>query len=513
MEKKKPNIIFILSDQHNAKLMGHRGHSQVKTPHLDQMATEGVSFTNAITVNPICTPSRISWLSGQYCHNHGYYGLSGEKPCGLPTVLGHFRKEGYKTAAIGKIHCPEYWVEDDCDLFIETLNCSIGGNRAYKDYLYANGIEDLEDVAISGYGKKGIQSCDARAAKTPYKHSSEGFTVAKSIEFMGKCIEDSKPFFVHMSFPKPHQCYLPSKEFWDLYDDETIDLPPNYKYDMRHKAPHLLDTLEKWQEGDWTLFEPKTYEAGSKRKLHGYLGCISQVDHALGEVMEWITNVGIEEETIIIYSADHGDYACEHGIIEKAPGICSDAITRVPFIWKWKNHIVEHKEYDHIVESVDLVNTLCTLASIEPLETSDGIELSSLLKGKDHPTKSIGMTEFAWSKSMRMGNYRYVYYPTAMFPQSYPEGFGELYNVEKDPWEMENLYFHAEYKHVVEEMRGLLLEWLITTTRPKTTFGVSTCHPGMTINSQQYLRFHNIMNKDGKFHPGRIKEVKNKNYL
>src|SRR5512134_1185753 len=97
MNNKQPNVLFIISDQHNAKVLGHRGHPDVKTPNLDRMATQGVRFANAITQNPICTPSRVSWLSGQYCHNHGYYGLSGPEPRGLPSVLGHFRRAGYRT--------------------------------------------------------------------------------------------------------------------------------------------------------------------------------------------------------------------------------------------------------------------------------------------------------------------------------------------------------------------------------------------------------------------------------
>lgn len=113
MPNKRPNVLFILSDQHNAKCLGHKGHPDVKTPCLDKLAAEGVRFDNAITQNAICTPSRICFISGQYAHNHGYYGLSGPNPDGLPTLFGHFRRHGYRTGAIGKIHCPEYWVEDD----------------------------------------------------------------------------------------------------------------------------------------------------------------------------------------------------------------------------------------------------------------------------------------------------------------------------------------------------------------------------------------------------------------
>ena len=116
----RPNILLLFSDQHHAKVLGHKGHPNVLTPHIDQLANEGVRFDNAITQNPICTPSRTCWLSGQYCHNHGYYGLSGPNPGGLPTLFGHLGKYGYRTGAVGKIHCPEYWVEDDVDFFVET---------------------------------------------------------------------------------------------------------------------------------------------------------------------------------------------------------------------------------------------------------------------------------------------------------------------------------------------------------------------------------------------------------
>ncbi len=168
MKDKKTNILFILSDQHNAKVLGFRDHPDVQTPNLDRMASEGVHFENAITNNPICTPSRICWHSGQYCHNHGYYGLSGPNPNGLPTIPGHFRRAGYHTAAIGKIHCPENWIEDDSDLFHETCGCSVGGRSPeYAAYLEDRGLTNLEDHgAMQEFGDR-----DARPLKAGHPSS------------------------------------------------------------------------------------------------------------------------------------------------------------------------------------------------------------------------------------------------------------------------------------------------------------------------------------------------------
>lgn len=308
---RRPNVLFILSDQHNAKCLGHKGHPDVKTPNLDKLAAGGVRFDNAITQNPICTPSRMCFLSGQYAHNHGYYGLSGPSPGGLPTLFGHFKHHGYRTAAIGKIHCPEYWVEDDCDLFLETAGSSIGGRcQAYDRFLREKGLENLEDHgAWQEFGGRGRQTCDGRPSKVGYRESQEGWSVTHAAAFMESAREDAVPFLLHVSFPKPHQCYTPAQEFWDLYDEEKLTLPPNADFEGPHRAPHLVKMVEGWKRAGWALLEPKTFEAARLRKLHGYLGNISHVDHAVGELLDFLDANGLGDDTIVVYSADHGDYA------------------------------------------------------------------------------------------------------------------------------------------------------------------------------------------------------------
>ena len=506
----RPNILFILSDQHNAKVLGHKGHPDVKTPHLDRLAAEGVRFDNAITQNPICTPSRVSWLSGQYCHNHGYYGLSGPNPRGLPTILGHFRRSGYRTGAVGKIHCPEYWVEDDCDWFHETCGCSIGGrSKEYAAYLAERGLAELEDHgALQEFGRRGQQTVEGRPSKVSYEDSQEGWAARQAIGFMEDCASKERPFLVHVSLPKPHQCYAPAQPFWDLYDQSTLTLPPNAEYDMEGKAPHLRRAAKGWRERDWQLFEPKTFEAGRLRKLHGYLGNVSHVDHAVGELLDGLEKGGLAEDTIVIYSSDHGDYACEHGIMEKAPGICSDAITRIPFIWRWPGRFATGHAAEEVVETVDLANTLCALSGVDPLQTADGTDISPLLRGESGEAHRVGVTEFAWSKSLRKGKYRLVYYPPEMFADDYPEGFGELYDLEADPWEMQNLYFDAEHQSVVRELERDLIDWLVTTTRP------TTVHPMAASESDQAVaRYGHTVNADGKVNPERIGELAGGNYV
>ena len=507
---KQPNVLFMISDQHNAKILDHRGHPNVRTPNLDRMASEGVRFDSAITQNPICTPSRVSYLSGQYCHNHGYYGLSGPNPGGLPSVLGHFRRAGYRTSAIGKIHCPEYWVEDDADTFHETCGCSIGGRSAdYTRFLQERGKEELEDhVAMRVFGRAGMQSMEGWPSKLEFEESQEGWIASQTIAFMERAREEGRPFFAHASFPRPHQCTAPSEPFWSMYGGLELTLPPNADYDMAAKAPHMKRAADNWRRGEWALVEPKTFEAARLRKLRGYLGAVSQVDHAAGLLLDWLRERGLEEDTIVIYASDHGDYACEHGIMEKAPGICADAITRVPFIWHWPGHFEAGHVASEIVESVDTAPTLCALAGLDALETADGKDVSHLLRGEAGEVHRIGVTEFPWSKSVRKGRYRLVYYPPPMFADEYPDGFGELYDLQEDPWEMRNLYFEPAYQDTARELLRELLDWSVTTTRP------CTAHPLPRVGGPQTLaRFHCTVNADGKVHPDRLRQMHMDNYL
>jgi choline-sulfatase/uncharacterized sulfatase len=501
----RPNVIFILSDQHNAKVLSHKGHPDVKTPSLDRLAQQGVRFDNAITQNPICTPSRVSFLSGQYPHNHGYYGLMGPNPGGLPSVLGHFRRHGYTTAAIGKIHCPEYWIEDDSDLFGEVLaHCSVGGNPRYMSCL--NWWGKAEEFRKSeGKRENKTHTLEGYCSSQEYRHCPEGWCVSESIEFIKQARSQGKPFFLHVSFPRPHQPYCPTKEFWEMYDEDEITLPPNADSDLEGKAPHLRAMVENFRKGDWTDFEPQTYEAGRRRKLRGYLGNVSQVDFAVGELMDYLQQEGLAEDTVFVYTADHGDYACEHGVIEKAPGICADAITRIPMIWRWGDKLSAGHVAEPIVEAVDVPTTLCSLAGLPAMGTSDGLDLTSLLRGSQEEIHRFGVTEFAWSRSIRQGDWRLVIYPPEMFGDAYPQGFGELYNIRQDPWEMENLYFRPDQQERIGRMRSEYLDWLITTTRPRTMLPLVGKH-----DEQMNVRWQCATWPDGKISPDDIRRQSRK---
>lgn len=441
--------------------MGCEGHPQAITPHMDRLAAKGMRFSRAYTQNPVCTPSRVSILSGQYCHNHGFYDLSGPANYSLPSFLGHLRERGYKTAALGKIHLPDVphdWILDHVDLLGEYMHRH--PFNAHHQWARQQGFFDEID-----HGRipdlPGGQQHEARASRLTFEQSGEGFTVSEACRFMDGC--DDAPWAMQVSFFRPHQCYTPEQRFWDLYP-EDLELPVGLTADATHRPPHFQKMVDDYRAGEGP-YEPKEFEAWARRVWRGYLACISHCDHALGVLLDHLEELGIADNTAVVYHSDHGAYSGTYGVPEKAPGICSDAVCRVPMIWHVPGIGAAGGACDQLVENIDLAPTICALAGVEPMSTCDGHDLSPLLRGENAAVRELAVTENVWSKAIRWDRWRMVHYQPEMFDGGYR---GELYDMEADPHETRNLFEDSDHLDVVHEGRRMLLEWLIRTTRART---------------------------------------------
>jgi choline-sulfatase/uncharacterized sulfatase len=461
------NVLFIVADQHLATCLGCDGHPQVLTPNLDRLARSGVRFRHAYTQSPICTPSRVSFHSGQYCHNHGYYGLSGPAPKSLPSFFSHFRAHGYRTGGIGNLHTPDdprNWLGDHLDVFLDSY-VSVDGaedETPFYDKLRALGLEEQEDHmwwrAHPDYCLEGFPSA------LPFELSQEGWSAHEAIRFMDK--SNDAPFCLEVSLLKPHHPFAPAREFWEMYPDD-LELPPTFDADASQRAPHFQDEHKYGrQQVPWPI-EPQTFEAGARRLWRAYLACITHTDHAVGLLLDYLEQSDLDQNTLVIYSADHGAYSGTHGLLEKAPGICSEAVCRVPAIWRVPEVTSPDSICHQLIEHVDIAPTLAALCALPPMETADGRDISTLLRGEEVPVHEVAVTEHPWSKSLRWKQWRFVHYQSEMFEG---RNIGELYNIETDPDETINLYHATEYREVVAQCRKLLLEWLIGTARAVTVW-------------------------------------------
>ena len=499
MASDRPNILFLMSDQHNAHCLGSYGHEAVQTPNLDALAARGVRLTSAFAQNPICTPARVCALSGLYAHNTGRYGLYGPNLNWLPSMFSHFRQQGYHTGAIGKLHTPVGWIEAHADSVRDTV-LPPGGNH-YAAYLAENAIAaDDGRLRLTGWTGRG-QGIDAEPAKIPKELSKEGFCAAKGREFLSARPKD-KPFFLWYTTCKPHQMYTPAPEFWNLYD-EDLPLPPNAEDDCVGRPRHVRSRLERLRAPDcphWVI-EPRNYDAARKRVLRGYYGNVTQMDWAMGQLLQGLREEGLEENTLVVYVSDHGDFAGEHGMIEKAPGIGFDCITRVPMIWRWPGRLPDNGVRDQLVEQVDIFPTLCALAGIPPLQMFDGHDLADILINDGGDVREAAFTENPLTKAVHTRRWNYVHWQQPMFPDL-EEPIGELYDRQNDPWEKTNLFADPKHLPVVRDMQRILLNWMIGSAHP------TTLQPSPLVSREEPSRGSpsEPLPEDGRFSPRRVLE-------
>jgi arylsulfatase A-like enzyme len=430
----KPNILLLYCDQLNARLLGFNGNKDIKTPNLDSLAENAFVFDNAYCNNPICTPSRMSLLSGQYASTHGYYGLYGEEPHPLTSMFKTFSEQGYRCGALGKLHTPRYWVEKDADYVYDEF-------LEFPKYLEGAGLyEDNDNRFYEGV-------VTGKASKLPYEHSCESALAKLTLRFVSQNVEKNEkvkadePWFAWVSFARPHQPYTPSEPFASLYPAESVFLPP---VDGSEK-----DSVKKQRS--------EVKEEKLRDCVSAYMGLISQIDHSIGLIMEGLKESGQLENTILAFTTDHGDFAGEHGLYSKIGGISYKAVTKVPlFFCDFRENKTGRS--DELIESVDVFPTLCDMAGLKTPNTVQGFSFFEHINGREQKKRSSALTENIHRKALATRDFRYI---------SNLEGESdELYDLRNDPWEHHNLIDDEAYKDKLAEMSRLLLKRLSQARKP-----------------------------------------------
>lgn len=438
----RPNVLYLMSDQHNANHMGCARHPNVRTPNLDRIAERGVRFTSAYCNNPICAPSRISYVSGQYPHTHRMLGNNiFELDDRNPNTLGAtFRRYGYQTALIGKGHMVKQW-DDEAYEHIRYCDLTDADRRDprtnhYFNYLIEQGLADMyEDGSLPKdhpalVNKHGV-------AELPYEHSNEAFTGRETLQFLqGR--DANRPFFVHMSFERPHPHWTPAAEHADIYDPADIELGPDAVDWWVNRWAGRPEFIQRMIQNRMAAFE--TPEELKKALAH-HFALISAIDMEIGRVLDHLAETGDLDNTIIVYCADHGDFAGDHGTYDKNVGIY-ESIHRIPWLISWPG-CPGGETRDGIIESIDLFPTLCELADVPaPEDLLDGQSFVPQVT-ECAPGKSFALCEWDFPEPQRRFNairterYRLTYY-------SHEQG-GELYDHATDPYEMNNVYEDPQY--------------------------------------------------------------------
>ncbi|QSO54099.1 sulfatase-like hydrolase/transferase [Alicyclobacillus curvatus] len=488
MREKKPNILLITTDQQHANTIHALGNEAIKTPNLDQLARDGVSFTRAYTANPVCSPSRSSILTGEYPSRHKCWNIGVKLDEERTFFSDTLRHAGYKTALFGKTHfqpvLKEGSFEGPPNIFDRSFwkNWS-GPYYGFETVQMLHGHSD--EISSSGmhYGawleEQGVDPTQYFGPGGGYREGSwdlpedlhyTRWTADQTIEYL-RHRESDESFFVWCSFQDPHNAFVTPEPWASMYDPES--LPEFIRKDEEMKDKTTLHRL--LMEGRMSeLALPITQDPNhptdgiqclgqttpligderAKKWLATYYGMVSLMDYHVGRIMHTLTQLGLDEDTIIIFTSDHGDYAGNHGLWLKGPLHYEDVI-RVPFLVRWKGTMPSGESTDALTSLVDVAPTLLDLCKVERTPNIQGVSQARTWMDPGLHTRDWCLVENRaepsfYVKTLVTGQYKLNYF--------LGRDEGELYDLQRDPYEFVNLYDDARYRDVRTEMLSKMID-------------------------------------------------------
>ena len=452
---KKPNILFIITDDQRYDTIRTLGNPAISTPNLDALARRGTAFTRAHIPSGICRavciPSRAMVLTGRQPFHLEGQGRS--IPPEHVTLGQALQSVGYETIGVGKWHngCPSY-----ARSFTQGAKVFFGGMWDHRNVptsrfdpsgAYDNLVEFAPDFFNSN--ETVMQNCDEIV---PGKHSSELITDA-AIELLRKNAGGDKPFFEYVAYMAPHDPRIMPEEYRRMYPPEDVELPPNFMRTietnyplMRHRDEHLAAYPRDPGE--------------IRRHIAEYYGMISHLDHEIGRLLDALKESGEEENTVVVFTADHGLALGQHGFMGKED--CYEHSIRVPLIFAGPG-IARDQRREAYVYLLDVFPTLFDLIGARVPPTVDGKSFCPLLgRGpvRDRHREWLYLAFELWIRGVKDGRYKLIEYVNDDGPGQH---FTFLYDLKEDPWEIENLASRPEHAQTLRRMRDLLFacrdEW------------------------------------------------------
>jgi arylsulfatase A-like enzyme len=484
---------LLFSDQHKASVLGSEGHPDAITPNLDRLAAEGVRFSRAYCQDGISVPSRCSMMSGLYPRALGCLTNWDRTPVMREVVplQKALQANGYLTAAFGKRHlvlaCDDGWDvaashmhgESPDDNYVAWVEAAGHGGAFAHDW-----------AAEFGRGPKGGSAEHAdipfalmatRPSRLPDDLTMEAFTARRTVGFLEQQKGSELPFFCWSSFYRPHQPYTPLAGYLERFphdrwgsgvrNGDAIRMPDT----LEQAAGELPPMLQDWHRGAnrvWRLDEARADPQLYRDYVAAYYALVMEIDDHVGAILAALERFGLREDTIVIYTADHGDFVGSHGMVEKcAPGhnVYEDTL-RVPLIVSWPGRLRRGAVSSDLAELVDLYPTLMELCGCQtpasPYELQGRSLAGTLLDGR--PTGRDYSVSENWSQAAviteryKLGEWLA---PRDAGHADFREWGDMLFDLEADPFETRNLI--AELPEVAERLAARLREWECRTPRPR----------------------------------------------
>lgn len=453
-----------MCDQMRHDALRCNGNPTVSTPNIDKLAESGINFTNSFTPDPICVPARASLTTGLYPHKcTGSKDNTGEIKDGLPKLGEELNKRGYETYSMGKLHYNPYRGPGETRTThgIRTTAFAESGRilSQYDPVNQLTGLEDYHDylhtVGWGGYTRgHGLGNNDVYPAPSPIpeEHYVDTWVADQSIAHMQNHLLTNRetPFFMWVSFPKPHSAFDPPRPYDSLYDPREMPEPVGNIDILKERALH--QEVKTHYGHMWDLLST---EAKKVIKAY-YYGLITHQDKQIGKIMDFIESNGLYEDTIMVYTADHGEMLGDFGLYFKKTFY--NPSVRVPLIIRYPSRIKAGTVSEQLVGLQDLMPTLLSLAD-SPLEAAiDGLDLSPVIfENKAIREFYIGQCgDDPYQQYMVISlQYKYIYHQL--------NGVEELYDQLLDPTEVHNLAasHKVDIASIRANMRHILIQWCV----------------------------------------------------
>jgi arylsulfatase A-like enzyme len=447
MAADRPNVVFILTDDQRSDAVGYHAKPLlgIKTPNIDRIAAEGARFDNMFVTTSLCSPSRASFLSGMYTHNHGVYDNFTDYPVKMKSFPLALQQAGYTTGYIGKWHMGEdddskrpgydYWVTHK------------GQGQYYDTTFNVNG----ERQTVPGY----------------YAHK----VTDMAIDWMSS-LDGKKPFALVLGHKAPHGPFVPEPKYEKTYDHIPVPYPQS-GFELEGKPKWIVDRLPTWHGiygplyGFRENFPDKSPEAikDFEKFVRSYTATVNSVDDSVGRVYEFLKSKNLLDNTIFIYSSDNGFLLGEHGMIDKRT--MHEASIRVPLTVRYPKMIKAGTVIANDVLSLDMAPSILEMTGTAPLENIQGISWAPLMSNANAPWRKAFLYEYNYEvqfpytpnvRGIRSGNYKYVQYPHGDGGELRHEE--ELYDMAADPEEKNNLAQNAKFKDKLILLRQELAQLL-----------------------------------------------------
>ena len=445
----QPNILIIHADQHRHDCIGAYGNPDISTPNIDSLAADGVRFTDSYCPYPVCTPSRYSLLTGQYVCQHLGWNNYCTLPSGIATFPRLLRDSGYSTQAVGKMHFTPTYLDVGFDKMV--LAEQDGPGRFDDDYhrwLKSEGLIDRLDLMDQrqeyrkNAPKEYWDTSGALRSDLDEAHHSTTWIADQAIAAIQGWTDGGN--LLMAGFIKPHHPFDPPAPWDTLYNPDSLSLLSGW----------LEEPLSRDLERNAGYFPHKDLtEKRLRRAMALYYGSISQIDYHVGRMVDLLKKKGMYDDTLVVYTSDHGDYLGYHHLLLKG-NYMYDALIKVPLIIKLPGRKRAGEVSEDLVSNIDLAPTLLGAAATPVSRSMGGIDLDGSSEAR----------EVVFAEGASGGEYM-VRTKTHKLLLCAEEEASQFFDLRSDPFEVDNRIGETDYTEEIRRLREALFRWSLFTTR------------------------------------------------